>query len=163
MASMDDLIVPIAGAGLVAFSMFSGGGGGGMGQEIKAMQDRLAMESVITATRQDHLASRAEVALQRYQNGCQFYMRRAEHQRPEHNAAGGVTVEILPVVEGDTPLNHDTGGPYSRGVVLCDNRGNTGIIGDGGVVTDAAFYGGNVQPFVDQWFSNLWGGRRPQL
>ena len=166
---MDDFILPVGVAGLIGVALFSGGGnvsaltGGGMGAELKAMQTQLAAETVISESRQNHLADRAKLAQQRFEQGCTVHVRTAANQRPEHAAAGGTTVEYLPVVEGDVPRNPQTGGTYSRGVTICDAWGTVGIVGANGAVEDVAHYGGDVHRFVQGHFDNLWGGRRPQL
>jgi hypothetical protein len=166
---MDDFVLPIGLAGIVGVAMFSGGGdmsgltGGGMGAEIKALQTSLAAEQVISESRQQHLGERAELALQRYQQGCTVHVRHAAEQRPEHAAAGATTVEYMPVVAGDVARNPLTGGRYSAGVTLCDPWGSIGVVGSDGAVEDVAHYGGDVHQFIDSHFNNLWGGRRPQL
>lgn len=160
---VDNLIVPLGGVALAGFAILSNGGnmsaltGGGAGQQIKELQSQLALETIATESRQSFLEDRSQIALQRYQNGCRVHVRKAEVQRPEHTAAGGVTVEYLSVVQGDVARNPDTGGHYSRGVVLCDAWGNTGVVGADGAVEDAAHYGGNVHPFIQRHFDNQWG------
>lgn len=164
---MDDFILPVGIVGLVGAAMFSGGGnldgltGGGMGAQIKQMQTEMAFEQVASESRQQHLGERAELALQRYQQGCTVHVRHAADQRPEHVAAGGTTVEYLPVVQGDVARNPLTGGAYSQGVTLCDPWGSIGVVGPDGAVEDVAHYGGDVHQFVTAHFNNIWGGRKP--
>lgn len=160
---MDFWVLPIGGVTLAGIALLSSGGdisavtGGNAGQQIKQLQDQLALESIATESRQSFLEDRSRIALQRYQNGCRVHVRKAEVQRPEHTAAGGVTVEYLSVVQGDVARNPDTGGHYSRGVVLCDAWGNTGVVGADGAVEDAAHYGGNVYHYITNHFERQWG------
>ena len=163
---IDDMMCPVGIAALVGVAALGGGGvsaltGSGMGAELKSMQQQLAFESAASESRQAHLSDRSDIALQRYQQGCIVHVRHAANQLPEHTAVGAVTVEYLPVVEGDVARNPQTGGTYSRGVTLCDAWGNTGIVGDDGAIIDAAHTGSDVHSFVSRHFDNLWGGRRP--
>ena len=150
---MDDLMVPIGGAALLGFALLSGGSGNieGMlsgGAEIKQLRDVAARQEVISGAQSEHLASRATIAEQRFQSGCQMHFKRAAHQKPEDTAVGAVTVEMVPIRENTTPMDWQTGMPYSPGITLCDWSGGTAIIGPNGEVTDYAYTGG---PQVREW------------
>lgn len=161
---LDELMLPIGGAAILAIAMFSGGPDalgtitGATGKDIKALQSESAIEQAITATNQGTAASRDAVAWERYSNGCNVHVKLAAVQRPEDVAIGGISVEYMPVVEGDVPRNLQTGGPYSRGTVLCDAWGNTALIDESGAATDAAYTGQNVQPAIAKYFDERWGG-----
>ena len=93
------------------------------------------------------MSDRAQIALQRFQNGCVVHLQRAEYQRPEDVAVGAVTMEFRPISEGESPINWQTGQPYSEGTVLCDWLGGVGVI-QGGTVTDYSFSGTDVSDLV---------------
>jgi hypothetical protein len=156
--AMDDFIFPAAAVGLLGVAVMSGGGNalgtltGSSGINIKEMQNQLALEQLSTASAMDAAASRAAIAQQRYEQGCVFHVRVADQQQAEHESVGLMTVEYMPVVEGDTPRHHITGERYGRGTLLCDVWGNTALIDETGAATDAAFYGGNVRPYIAAYF-----------
>ena len=159
----DDLIVLVGGVALLGFAVISGGSDavgsltGQNGAGIKQLRDQLAREEIMTNTTMEAAAQRSEVAMRRYESGCTVHFRVSAEQLPEHVAMGGVTVDYMPVVEGDVPLHPRTGQPYSRGTVLCDDIGNTAIIGPDGVANDVAYTGANVQQFVRDFFDRRWG------
>jgi hypothetical protein len=115
--------------------------------EIKQLRDNTAKEAVISASLQESVSDRAQIALQRFQNGCVVHLQRAEYQRPEDVAVGAVTMEFRPISEGESPINWQTGQPYSEGTVLCDWLGGVGVI-QGGTVTDYSFSGTDVSDLV---------------
>lgn len=159
--AMDDLFLPGAVVALLGFAVLSGGENaigsltGSNGAGIKQLRDEITREQIMTTTSMNAAADRAAVAMQRYE-GCTVHYRIAAEQKPEHVAMGGITVEYMPVIEGDTPLHPRTGQRYSRGTVLCDDIGNTAIIDAEGVATDAAYTGADVQGFVKAFFDRRW-------
>jgi hypothetical protein len=159
---LDDLVLPVGIAGVIGFAVFSGGEGaigsltGQNGAGIKQLRDSLAQEQVLTATRMDAADQRSGVALQRYERGCTVHYRIAAEQDPAHVAMGGITVEYMPVVEGDVPRHPRTGERYSRNTVLCDNIGNTAIIDAAGVATDGAYTGADIQSYIKAFFDRRW-------
>lgn len=154
--------IGVAGVALAGVAILSGGDNaigtltGQDGAGLKQLRDELNREQLLTATSMDAAAQRSEVALQRYQNGCKIHYRVAEVQLEEHAAMGGITVEYMPVKEGDIPVHHRTGKPYGRGTVLCDDMGNTGMIDADGVVTDVAYTGADIQGHVRDYFDRRW-------
>lgn len=160
--AMDDFLLPVGGIALLGLAVLSGGENaigsltGSNGAGIKELRDTIAREQIMTDTAMNAAADRATVAMQRYENGCTVHYRVAAEQLPEHVAMGGITVEYMPVVEGDTPLHPSTGQRYSRNTILCDNIGNTAIIDADGVATDAAYTGADIQGFVKEFFDRRW-------
>jgi hypothetical protein len=150
---LDDLIVPVGGLLLGAFAMFSGGAGNveGMmsgGAQIKELRDTAARQEILSGAKNEALASRASIAEQRFQSGCQVHFKRAQIQNPADTAIGAVTVEYVPIREGHVHQHPQTGMPYSPGVTLCDWSGGTAVIGPNGEATDYAYTG---SPQVKEW------------
>ena len=160
--NLDELLMPAAIVGVLGLAVISGGDNaigsltGANGSEIKNLRDSLAREQIMTTTASEAAERRSEEALSRYRAGCTVHFRKSAHQLPEHVAMGGVTVDYMPVIEGDTPLHPQTGQRYSRGTVLCDNIGNTALIDAAGVATDAAYTGADVQGYVREFFERRW-------
>lgn len=162
MANLDELMLPLGVAGLLGFAVLSGGDNaigslsGANGAGIKQLRDTLAQEQILTETSMSAVANRSDVALQRYERGCTVHYRVSEVQLPEHEAMGGITVDYMPVVEGDTPLHPQTEQRYSRGTVLCDNIGNTALIDVSGVATDSAYTGADIHSYIEDFFNRGW-------
>lgn len=162
MSNLDDLILPVGIVALLGFAVFSGGDNaigsltGANGSGIKQMRDSLAQEQILTETSMGAAANRASIAMQRYEQGCTVHYRVSAEQLPEHIAMGGITVEYMPVVDGDVPLHPKTKKRYSRGTMLCDNIGNTALIDASGVATDAAYTGADIQSYVKAFFDRRW-------
>ena len=160
--NLDDALMPAAIVGVLGFAIISGGENaigsltGQNGAGIKQLRDQIAREQIMTTTAMGAADSRAQVAMQRYESGCTVHFRISAEQRPEHVAMGGITVDYMPVIEGDTPLHPRTGQRYSRGTILCDDIGNTAIIDAAGVATDVAYTGADVQPHVKAFFDRRW-------
>jgi len=157
-----DIGLPLIGGGILVFGLLSGGdnplAGGGGGAQIKALRDNVAVENVLSQTKNVAASQRSDIALQRYQQGCIVHVRQSAVQRPEDVAIGGVTVDYLPVREGDVLRAMPDGNAYSEGTIVCDAWGNTAVIGPDGAATDGAFTGENVMPFIEAYFSGRWGG-----
>lgn len=159
---MDDFLLPVGVVALLGFAVVSGGDGaigsltGQNGAGIKELRDSLAQEQIMTETSMGATANRAAIAIQRYESGCTVHHRVAAEQLPEHVAMGGITVEYMPVVDGDVHLHPRTNSRYSRGTVLCDNIGNTALVDASGVATDAAYTGADVQSYVKAFFDRRW-------
>jgi hypothetical protein len=156
------IMIGVAGVALAGVAILSGGNNaigtltGQDGAGLKQLRDELNREQLLTATSMDAAAQRSEVALRRYQDGCKIHYRVAEVQLEEHAAMGGITVEYMPVKEGDIPVHHRTGDPYGRGTVLCDDMGNTGMVNGDGVVVDVAYTGADIQGYVRDYFDRRW-------
>jgi hypothetical protein len=159
---LDDMALPLAIVGVMGFAVVSGGDNaigsltGQNGAGIKELRDSLAQEQVMTATAMGAAEQRSQVAMQRYGSGCTVHYRVSAEQLPEHVAMGGITVDYMPVIEGDTPLHPQTGQRYSRNTVLCDNIGNTAIIDAAGVATDGAYTGADIQSYIKAFFDRRW-------
>lgn len=146
---LDDLIVPGMGVVLLGFVIFTGGGDsvGSMlssGSEIKELRDAAALQKVLSASQQEAIGDRSALAIDRFNQGCIVHLKRSEVQRPEDLAIGAISVDYMPIKASGTPVNWQTGTPYSPGAVVCDWTGGTGIIGPDGTVTDYAFTGEDI-------------------
>lgn len=142
-------------------ALFSGGGisgltGGGNGAQLKAERSQMTVQNVASQAKAEFLGGRQQIAEERYANGCLVHYKIADVQKPEHVARGVVTIDYMSVVDGDQPINPTNGGMYSAGTTICDPYGNTAVIGDGGIATDAAYTGsGTAQTYTRDYFARM--------
>jgi hypothetical protein len=161
--SIEELILPIGGLVLVGFTLFSGGTEQGAailqdGKAVKEQRRESAKEQVAALSTQDHLSQMAEVAAQRYEAGCTFHYVKADFQRPETAATGATDITAQPIAEGMMPINWQ-GRTYSRGQVVCDTSGNTGVIDGDGRVQEYARNGTlDVGQYNQAWLARHAGG-----
>ena len=162
--NIEELIVPIGLVGLIGFTAFSGGTEQGKalledGQAVKDMRRQSAKEQVAALSSQDHLGQMAEVAARRYEAGCTFHYVKADFQRPETAATGATDITPQSIAEGMMPINWQ-GRTYSRGQVVCDTFGNTGVIDGDGRVSEYAFNGSlDVSQYNRAWLARNGGGQ----
>lgn len=147
-SALEEFAIPAALVGLVGFTFLTGGSQSASdlvntGAKVKELRQQQAVEGLLLSTRQEAQQNRAEVAKQRYSNGCTIYVIQAPVQRPQSFANGATDVMPGSVKEGNMLINWQ-GLAYSRGQVICDTEGNTGVIDDKGMVADAA-YDGSVE------------------
>jgi hypothetical protein len=146
----------LAGLAIGGIAISSGGGnflGASLegGQNLKSLRQQSTLQNIISQTNQEALDAQSEIALQRFQNGCVVHVIKAAIQDPTHTAVGQTTVEYQVIREGGNYASWRTDEFYSRGTVLCDVEGGTGIIADdSGTLTDYAYTGAPVGNYVAQ-------------
>lgn len=161
--SIEELILPIGGLVLVGFTLFSGGTEQGAailqdGKAVKEQRRESAKAQLAALSTQDHLSQMAEVAAQRYEAGCTFHYVKADFQRPETAATGATDIIAQPIAEGMMPISWQ-GLTYSRGQVVCDTSGNTGVIDGDGRVQEYARTGTlDVGQYNQAWLARHAGG-----
>lgn len=148
--------IGLAGLAILGIAVTSGGGnflGSSLegGQNLKTLRQQATLQNVTSKTRQESLDSQAEIALQRFQSGCVVHVIKAPIQTPTHTAVGQTTVQYQVIREGGQYASWRTNEYYSRGTVLCDVEGGTGIIADdSGTLIDYAYTGAPVGQYVAQ-------------
>ena len=127
------------------------------GPNIKVERQRMQSAVVLAEQRDKGAEEMSEIAQRRLESGCTFYYRKSAVQLPEHKAAGRITVDLLPVVEGDTPRT-DSGSVFPVGTCLADSRtGATGMIDGNGQVINVAVYRGDTRPYLQAFWQSRFG------